>query len=53
MSDPLAPWVMPGGDIVCPHCDAGGRPSLCRYHAPQRSGAVGLMQIVPSTWATS
>ena len=53
MSDPLAPRVMPGGDTVCGHCDSGGKPSLCPYHAPPPSGAVGLMQVIPGTWADS
>lgn len=49
-TDPLAPIVMPGGDIVCPHCDSGGDPVCCSWHRPDIGPSVGMSQMVPKTW---
>ncbi len=51
--EPLAPMTMPGGDVVCPHCDAGGNPLFCEWHRPESGPIRGLAQIVPSTWGQS
>lgn len=50
MSDPLAPMVMPLGDVVCGHCDSGGNPEFCPAHRPGPSPACGLAQATPNTW---
>ena len=51
--EPLAPMTMPGGDVVCPHCDAGRNPLFCEWHRPESGPSQGLAQIVPSTWGQS
>lgn len=50
--NPLAPVTMPGGDVVCPHCDSGGNPLFCKWHQPTQGPSQGLVQMVPSTWGS-